>query len=176
VTLTEVVFRYSERYYQLTIFIQETEAMITNISTLMGTALAIMAFALTCSDAKAQSFTGNYPVLETQVEGGIAGTIKGSNASYCLELTDDGSFGRPHSGTATLGGFNGGSLSGGEFYVIGKMIFVNFVVGDDNGEAAGLVLFAPVNPSNGTIGTGILGLTGGVPSSGLATVGAKNGC
>ena len=150
--------------------------MIRNISTLMGTALAIMAFALTCSDAKAQSFTGNYPVLETQVEGGIAGTIKGSNASYCLELTDDGSFGRPHSGTATLGGFNGGSLSGGEFYVIGKMIFVNFVVGDDNGEAAGLVLFAPVNPSNGTIGTGILGLTGGVPSSGLATVGAKNGC
>jgi hypothetical protein len=114
-------------------------------------------------------------VLETQVEGGIAGTIKGSNASYCLELTDDG-FGRPHSGTATLGGFNGGSLSGGEFYVIGKMIFVNFVVGGDNGEAAGLVLFAPVNPSNGTIGTGILGLTGGVPSSGLATVGAKNGC
>jgi hypothetical protein len=53
---------------------------------------------------------------------------------------------------------------------------VNFVVGGDNGEAAGLVLFAPVNPSNGTIGTGILGLTGGVPSSGLATVGAKNGC
>jgi hypothetical protein len=79
-----------------------------------------------------------------------------------------------HSGTATLEGFDGGSLSGREFYVIGKMIFVNFVVGSDTGEAAGLVLFAPAN--NGTIGMGILGLNGGVPSSGLATVGAKNGC
>jgi hypothetical protein len=56
------------------------------------------------------------------------------------------------------------------------MIFVNFLVGLDTGEASGLVLFAPANPSNGTIGTGIFGLTGGVPSSGLATVGAKNGC
>jgi hypothetical protein len=39
-----------------------------------------------------------------------------------------------------------------------------------------LVIFAPANASKGTIGTGILGLTGGVPSSGLATVGVKNGC
>jgi hypothetical protein len=46
----------------------------------------------------------------------------------------------------------------------------------DTGEAAGLALFAPANSSNGTIGTGILGLTGGAPSTGFATVGAKNGC
>ena len=38
------------------------------------------------------------------------------------------------------------------------------------------MLFAPANPSTGKIGTGIFGLTGGVPSSGLATVGEKNGC
>src|SRR5580700_6530931 len=150
--------------------------MISNISKLMATALAILAFALTSSAAKAQNFNGNYPVLETQVKGGIGGTIKGANQNFCLVLTDDGSFGRPHSGTATLEGFDGGSLTGGEFYVIGNNIFVNFVVGSPTGEAAGLVIFAPANASKGTIGTGIMGLTGGVPSSGLATFGVKNGC
>ena len=150
--------------------------MIRNISKLVAPALAILAFALTSSAAKAQSFTGNYPVLETQVKGGVAGNIKGANQNFCLVLTDDGSFGRLHSGTATLEGFDGGSLTGGVFYVIGNNIFVNFVVGSTNGEAAGLVIFAPANVSKETIGTGILGLTGGVPSTGLATVGAKNGC
>jgi len=150
--------------------------MIRNISKLMATALAILAFALTSSTAKAQSFTGNYPVLETQVKAGIGGTIKGANQNFCLVLTDDGNFGRPHSGTATLEGFDGGSLTGGAFYVIGTNIFVNFVVGSSTGEAVGLVIFAPANASKGTIGTGIMGLTGGVPSSGLATVGVKNGC
>ena len=150
--------------------------MIRNISKLMATALAIMGFALTSSVAKAQSFTGNYPVLETQVKAGVGGTIKGANQNYCLVLTDDGSFGRPHSGTATLEGFDGGSLTGGEFYVIGNNIFVNFVVGSSTGEASGLVIFAPAKASSGAIGTGILGLTGGVPSSGLATFGVKNGC
>ena len=150
--------------------------MIRNISKLVAPALAILAFALTSSAAKAQSFTGNYPVLETQVKGGVAGNIKGANQNFCLVLTDDGSFGRLHSGTATLEGFDGGSLTGGVFYVIGNNIFVNFVVGSTNGEAVGLVIFAPVNASTGTIGTGILGLTGGVPSTGLATIGAKGGC
>ena len=150
--------------------------MIRNPSKLMATALAILGFALTSSAVKAQSFTGNYPVLETQVKAGVGGTIKGANQNFCLVLTDDGSFGRPHSGTATLEGFDGGSLTGGEFYVIGNNIFVNFVVGSSTGEAAGLVIFAPANASNEAIGTGILGLTGGVPSSGLATFGVKNRC
>jgi len=150
--------------------------MIRNISKLMATALAILGFALTSTAAKAQNFTGNYPVLETQVKAGIGGTIKGANQNFCLVLTDDGSFGRLHSGTATLEGFNGGSLTGGEFYVIGNNIFVNFVVGSSTGEASALVIFGPANASNGTIGTGILGLAGGVPSSGLATIGVKNGC
>jgi hypothetical protein len=147
-----------------------------NIRTFIAMALPLLAFAIGPSAAKAQSFTGNYPVLETQVKAGIAGTIKGANQNFCLVLADDGNFGRPHSGTATLEGFDGGSLTGGEFYVIGNNILVNFVVGSSTGEASGLVLFAPANANKGTIGTGILGLTGGVPSTGLATVGAKNGC
>jgi len=150
--------------------------MSRNIRTFMAMALPLLAFAIRPSAAQAQSFTGNYPVLETQVKAGIGGTIKGGNQNFCLVLTDDGAFGRPHSGTATLEGFDGGSLTGGAFYVIGNNIFVNFVVSSTTGEAAGLVLFAPANASKGTIGTGILGLTGGVPSTGLATVGAKNGC
>src|ERR1700693_480989 len=150
--------------------------MIRNISKLLATALAILAFALTSSAAEAQSFTGNYPVLETQVKAGVGGTIKGANQNFCLVLTDDGSFGRPHSGTATLEGFDGGSLTRGAFYGISQNIFLDFVVGSSTGEASGLVIFAPANASKGTIGTGILGLTGGVPSSGLATFGVKNGC
>jgi hypothetical protein len=158
--------------------------MMKNICIYMATALPVLAFGLLPSAAKAQSFTGNYPLSVTEVQAGVAGNIKGGNEKFCLVLTDDGGFGRPHSGTASLEGFGGGggdtndagTLSGGEFYVIGKMIFVNFVVGSDTGEAAGLVLFAPANPSTGAIGTGIFGLTGGAPSSGLATVGAKNGC
>jgi len=150
--------------------------MSRNIRTFIAMALPLLAFAFGPNAAKAQSFTGNYPVLETQVKAGIAGNIKGGNQNFCLVLTDDGNFGRPHSGTATLEGFDGGSLTGGEFYVVGNNILVNFVVGSSTGEASALVLFAPANASKGTIGTGILGLTGGVPSTGLATVGAKGGC
>jgi len=141
----------------------------------MATALAILAFALTPSAAKAQSFTGKYPVLETQVLAGFAGNIKGGNESFCLMLTDDGSIGRPHSGPATLESLGGGGSFSGTFQVIGKMILANFEVGSDTGEVEGLVLVAPA--SSGKIGTtGVMGLAGGVPSSGLATVGTKNGC
>ena len=115
------------------------------------------------------------------MEAGIAGNIKGGNQSFCLTLTDDGSFGRPHSGTAVLTssfgvGQDSSTLSRGEFYVIGKMIFVNFAVASDTAEDEGLVIVAPANASKGEIGTGVMGLAGGVPSSGLATVGEKNGC
>jgi len=148
--------------------------MTNQIRTLIAMAVSVLAFALAPSAANAQSYTGNYPVAVTQVKAGIAGTIPGGNVSFCLELVDNGDYGRPHSGTATLGNYEGGTLSGGEFYVLGNMIFVNFAVGTDNGESVGLVLFAPV--SNGKIGAGIFGDTGGVPSSGLAKVGAQGGC
>ena len=148
--------------------------MTSKIRTLIAIAVPVLAFALVPSAAKAQSYTGNYPVAVTQVKAGVAGTIPGGNISFCLELTDDGDYGRSHSGPATLGDYEGGTLTGGEFYVLGNMIFVNFAVGSGNGETVGLVLFAPA--INGKIGTGIFGDTGGVPSSGMAKVGAKGGC
>ena len=69
--------------------------MSRNIRTFIAMALPLLAFAIGPSAAKAQSFTGNYPVLETQVKAGIAGTIKGGNQNFCLVLTDNGAFGRP---------------------------------------------------------------------------------
>jgi hypothetical protein len=150
--------------------------MTRNIRTFIAMALPVLAFALAPRSAKAQSFTGNYPVTVTEGKAGIAGTIPLGNVSFCLELVDNGDYGRPHSGTATLGDYEGGTLTGGEFYVLGNMIFVNFAVGSDSGESVGLVLMAPVNTSKATIGTGIFGDTGGVPSSGLAKVGAQGGC
>lgn len=150
------------------------QKMTSKIRILTAMAVPVLAFALAPSAAKAQSYTGNYPVAVTEVKAGIAGTVIGGNVNFCLELTDNGNYGRRHSGTATLGDYEGGTLSGGEFYVLGNMIFVNFAVGSDNGETVGLVLFAPV--INGKIGTGIFGDSGGVPSSGMAKVGAKGGC
>jgi hypothetical protein len=148
--------------------------MTNKIRTFLAMALPVLAFALAPSSAKAQSYTGHFPVAVTEVKGGISGNIPGGNVNFCLELVDNGNYGRPHSGTATLANFEGGTLNGGEFYVLGSMIFVNFSVSSTNGEVVGLVLFAPA--SNGKIGTGIFGDTGGVPSSGLAKVSAKGGC
>jgi hypothetical protein len=76
--------------------------MIRNISKLMVTALAILGFALTSSAAKAQSFTGNYPVLETQVQAGVGGAKKGAKQDFRLVMSEQGSLGRPHTGTAML--------------------------------------------------------------------------
>ncbi|HEY1678059.1 MAG TPA: hypothetical protein VGG04_10160, partial [Candidatus Sulfotelmatobacter sp.] len=103
--------------------------MTSKIRTLIAMAVPVLAFVLAPSAARAQSYTGNYPVAVTQAKGGIGGTILLGNENFCLELTDDGDFGRPHSGTATLGDYEGGTLTGGEFYVLGNMIFVNFAVG-----------------------------------------------
>ena len=52
--------------------------MSRNIRTFIAMALPLLAFAIGPSAAQAQSFTGNYPVFETQVKGGIAGNIKGA--------------------------------------------------------------------------------------------------
>ena len=88
--------------------------MIRKIFAFAATALPILAFALTPSAASAQSFTGNYPVLSlTQTKCGLTGNSKCSNQSYFLKLTDDGAFGRPHSGLATLESFVGSPLTEG---------------------------------------------------------------
>jgi len=150
--------------------------MIGNIRTLTAAALAILAFAMTSSAAKAQSLTGNFTVSVTETKCGISGNIKCGNQSYCLELTDDGSSGRPQSGPAILES-SGSTPLYGNFQVIGKTFMATFGVGSDTGEEDSVVLVAPANPSAGTIGIGIYDLAAGESeASGLATFGAKNGC
>lgn len=148
--------------------------MIGKIFAFTATALPILAFALTPSAASAQSFTGNYPVSLTQTKCGLTGNIKCGNQSYCLKLTDDGNFGRPHSGLATLESFVSSPFSG-TFQVVGNTIVAAFGTESGTGEGGGFVLVAPANASTGVIGTGIYDL---VPNeaSALATFGVKNGC
>lgn len=141
-----------------------------------ATALPILALVLTSSAATAQSFTGNYPVFTTESKCGLTGNITCGNQSYCLKLTDDGDFGRPHSGLATLESFNSSPFSG-TFQVIGNTIMATFGTESGTGEAGGFVLVAPANASTGKIGTGIYDLVqGGSEASALATFGVKNGC
>ncbi len=150
--------------------------MIRRILASAAMALPLLGFALMPSSAGAQSFTGNYSVSVTETKCGIAGNIKCANLSYCLELTDDGSIGRPHSGPATLASSGSSPLSG-TFQVIGKTIMATFGVGSETGEDDSVVLVAPANGSTGTIGIGIYDLTAGESeASGLATFGVNNSC
>ncbi len=150
--------------------------MIRKIFAFTATALPILALALTPRAASAQSFTGDYTVSVTETLCGVAGNIKCGNQSYCLELTDDGSVGRPHSGPATLDSSDSSQLSG-TFQVIGRTIVATFGVGSETGEADSVVLVAPANASTGTIGVGVYDLAaGGSEASGLATFGVKDSC
>jgi len=143
-----------------------------NISTLMATAIAIVTFALTSSAASAQSFSGNWPLAEHNVYPGVP-PFNG-NESYCLTLTDNGSFGFPHSGPATLNG-NGFSNFAGIFQVVNNLLVATFYVPDDNGSLNGLVFVAPA--SKGNIGKGFGELvSGAVTVTGTLVVGTKGNC
>jgi hypothetical protein len=142
--------------------------MIGNISKLMATALAIVAFALTPSAAMAQSFSGSYALTETHVQFGFG------NSSYCLTLTDNGTLGFPHSGPATVTGESVGSVSG-DFEVINNILVATFTISGDEGETAGLVFVG--RASNGNIGNGFAeDVSGAENIAGELAFGAKNSC
>lgn len=140
--------------------------MIGNMSTVVATVLAIMAFALTPRAAVAQSYSGNHPLTVTQSQ-------RGGNARYCLTLTDNGSLGRPHSGPASLVGVGTGSTIFGTFQVIGELLTVTIQQSSDSGQNAGLVFVAPAG--DGRVGTGVFDLVFGGKglNSGLLLVGTK---
>jgi hypothetical protein len=141
--------------------------MIRNISTFMATALAIVAFALTPSAAKAQSFSGKFPLTETHSQ-------RGGNTTYCLALTDNGTLGFPHSGPATVTGETVGSLSG-VFEVINNVFVATFNIPSDEGSISGLVFVGPA--SKGDIGNGFTELVSGAENiAGRLAFGVKNGC
>ena len=115
--------------------------------------------------ALATSYTGHWPYTVT--------ASKGSNGSFCLVVTDDGSFGWPHSGFGTSS-VNGGSFA--TFQVIGNSFEV--VVQDDggSGETEGTVITATAK--SGTVGNGVFStvLTGESEDSGKVSFGVKGGC
>ena len=139
--------------------------MTRNIRLLMAAALPLVAFALTPGAARAQSYTGNWPATVSH--------SRGSDATYCLSLTDNGSNGWPHSGQATT--VNGRSTLYGTFQVIGPLITVT-IESPGLDQNAGLVFVAQA--SNGTIGRGVYDdvYDGEEIDAGVLAVGAKNSC
>lgn len=126
---------------------------------------AIVSTVVLSSAAMATSYTGHWPYTVTG--------SKGSNGNFCLAVTDDGSFGWPHSGFGTSS-VNGGSFA--TFQVIGNSFEV--VVQDDggSGETEGTVITAAAR--SGTVGNGVFStvLTGESEDSGKVAFGAKGGC
>jgi len=139
--------------------------MTRDIRLLMAAALPIVAFALAPVAARAQTYTGKWPATVTH--------SKGSNGTYCLSLTDNGSVGWPHSGQATM--VEGRSTLYGTFQVIGTLITVTIESPGDYADA-GLVFTAQA--SNGTIGKGVYDdvYSGEEIDSGALAFGAKNSC
>jgi hypothetical protein len=116
--------------------------------------------------AVAHSYTGSYPVTVTKSQR--------SNGTGCLKLTDTGSGGQPHSGSATLV-FGGQTFTFGTFQVINRELFATFQA-QGYGQNAGLVFAG--SASRGIIGAGFFeDVYGGEDfDSGALAFGAKGGC
>jgi len=124
-------------------------------------ALAALSTFVSASAAMAASYTGNWPLTTSD--------SRGFNGNHCLSLTDDGSFGWPHSGFGMLDGTNFAS-----FQIIGNNIEV--VVQDEGQEVEGTVITA--RATRGSLGNGVftIVLTGESVDSGKVAFGAKGGC
>jgi len=143
--------------------------MTRNIRAFMATVLPIVAFALTCSAAMAQSYSGNWPVTVIQAPHG--------NGTYCLTLTDNGDFGWPHSGEASLsGGRLGSETFYGTFQLIDGLLVATIEEPSDSGQNAGAVFIG--RASGGHIGKGVYDQVYGGEEfdSGVLSFGVKNDC
>jgi hypothetical protein len=139
--------------------------MTRNIRRFIATALAIASFALTTSAAMAQSYTGNWPATVTQSQR--------SNGTYCVSLTDDGSYGWPHSGEAVLNGQQ--DPYGGYFTVIDGLITVTFTYPSGEGDCCSFQVFTARANKSGHIGKGAFNYFG-ITDNGLLVFGKKDGC
>jgi len=131
---------------------------------LVGAGAAVLAVLVSAGPALAVSYTGSFPVTVSHSQR--------DNGTFCLKLTDDGSRGFPHSGSASLGG----SLSFGTFQVIGRLLVATIQQQGGSGQNAGLLMVGSAN--NGTLGKGFFEqvFSGEDFDSGLTTFGAKGGC
>jgi hypothetical protein len=89
-----------------------------------------------------------------------------------VALTDDGSYGWPHSGEAVLNGQN--NPYGGYFTVIDGLITVTFTYQSGEGDCCDFFVFT-ARASNGRIGKGAFNYLG-ITDNGLVAFGKKDGC
>ena len=127
----------------------------------LAAALA-MAVSTTAVVAGSGSYTGNWPLTITNGDY--------LNGTYCLTVTDDGSEGWTHSGSATIPQYQYGV-----FQVIHGEFMADIVVPLEGQNG---VLVFTADGRNGTIGNGAAAqIEGGEPLySGIMTVGKKGGC
>lgn len=124
----------------------------------------VAVFVFTTSTAMAQSYTGNWPATVTQSQR--------DNGTYCMSLTDDGSYGFPHSGEATM--IPNQSPYPGYFTVVNGLITVTFTFPSGEGDCCDYFVFT-ARASNGRITKGVFNYFG-ITDIGLTTFGKKNGC
>jgi hypothetical protein len=127
-------------------------------------ALVIAFLTLTAGAAMAQSYTGNWPATVTRSQR--------DNNTYCVKLTDNGSYGRPHSGPAELNGMQ--DPYGAYFTVIDGLITVTFPSPSGEGDCCDFFVFT-AHASDGTITTGAFNYFG-PGDNGVVAFGKKNGC
>jgi hypothetical protein len=118
---------------------------------------------VSASAAMAGSFTGTWPLTVSHSQH--------YDGNLCLTLTEDGGFGGPQSGLASIAGEPHGT-----FRVIGHIILVAIQEPSDTGQNAGLVFTAGV--SDGSIGRGVTAVIygGEAVDSGVVKFGKKGGC
>lgn len=125
--------------------------------------LVVAVIALTGA-AMAQSYTGDWPATVTHSQR--------NNGKNCISLTDDGSYGFPHSGGAVLNGQQ--NPYGGYFTVVNGLMTVTFTYVSGEGDCCDFAVFsAPA--SKGQIGKGVFNYFG-LTDVGLTTFGKKNAC
>jgi hypothetical protein len=144
--------------------------MIRIISSFTVAALLTLAFALMPSAAMAQSYSGKWPLkIDLPPQFGHTG---------CLTLVDNGTFGAPHSGSASVSGsLFGGTLLNGTFQVINHLLVATIQdPSAESGSDAGLVFIAPA--ADGDLGQGVYESVygGGDFLSGALTFGKNGGC
>jgi hypothetical protein len=134
-----------------------------NILLALATALPMV---VSAGAATAGTYSGNWPLTVSQSQHG--------NGTYCVTITDDGSFGWPHSGLATLN-LDGNQLFG-TFQLIDHDLTITNEDPGGNGQNAGLVFVA--HAANGAMTNGVYDeVYGGEEfDSGVLTVGKKGGC
>jgi hypothetical protein len=137
--------------------------MTRQIRKFIAMALLIAAFALTTSAVMAQSYTGNWPATVSQSQR--------DNGTYCITLTDDGSYGFKHSGEAVLNGQQ--DPYGGYFTVVDGLMTVTFTYPSGAGDCCSFQVFT-ARASNGHVGKGVFNYF--LSDIGVLAFGKIDGC